>query len=61
MKKHNLNLNALKVQSFITNLNDQDAHTIYGGATIESCIICEEPAPTVGCPVETFYTACGKC
>jgi len=54
MKK--LSLKSLKVQSFITELNNSNGRTIKGGNTenYESVIICEEPAETVGCPAETF-------
>jgi len=62
MKNTKLNLNALKVKSFVTSLGNDKELTVKGGARsdrYESRIICEEAAPTVGCGVETFATACG--
>jgi len=64
MKNTKLNLNDLKVKSFVTNLESEVGQTVQGGSgtcRYESVLICEEPAPSVGCPVETFYTACGGC
>jgi hypothetical protein len=35
MKKEKLNLNALKVESFVTSINDNNANTLKGGSTPE--------------------------
>ena len=57
MKQNKLNLKALKLQSFVTG---NKSHGILGGGTetYETKVICPGPDETVGCPVETFYTAC---
>ena len=51
-----LNLNDLKVKSFVTDLSKEKDKTIVGGNKdrYESVVICDEPADTVGCGAETF-------
>lgn len=57
MNKKKLNLDKLTVESFITKVEHTGKTKLVGGSgtcRYESVIICEEPAPTVGCPAETF-------
>lgn len=51
MKNKKLNLNALKVKSFVTNIKDDNVNTIKGGSGINTCTPeCDPPELTkTGC------------
>ena len=58
-KKLNLDLNGLKVQSFVTSLDKRDESKIKGGSVVNTVCpptICPECEPTGTC-----YTNCGTC
>lgn len=56
-KKLKLDLGGLKVQSFVTSLENGDEKKIKGGATLVTCETCEPECPSGG----TCLTACGTC
>jgi hypothetical protein len=57
-KKLRLDLDGLRVQSFVTSLDKRDKSKIKGGLTINSnCPDCTE----VDCYTQTCFTECGTC
>jgi hypothetical protein len=56
-KKLKLDLNGLRIQSFVTSLDKRDKSKVRGGITASlNCPDCTE-----GCPTQTCYTNCGTC
>lgn len=67
MKNKRLNLNELKVESFVTSLENENEQTVKGGGTVNgwtgaSCMVltlpsvldrCPEPVPTILLPTKT--------
>ena len=46
MKKNKLNLKALEVKSFVTNMDTTTSKTVKGGTWRTVCGLCDGPAPT---------------
>ena len=64
MKKKKLNINDLKVESFITNIEHRGKTTVMGGSgtcRYESLVFCDEPEETVGCPAQTLAVDIFSC